>query len=237
MIIINEIAWMGTSESHNDEWIELYNPSNQEVDLNGWQLLAQDNNPKIDLKGKIRPMAYFLLERTDDNSAANAKVDLIYTGALNNNGEHLQLIDAQGNVIDEVNALDGWRVGNNQTKQTMERINYEAGARSNDAGWQTSKELGGTPKAQNSQGAKSQPQLAEDKLLSESLPELAENESLRMASIVQTQEISESSNPNSFAPAKSSFVFVFLFGLIISILFAGLILFLKKKLYAPQKFN
>ena len=46
-IIINEVAWMGTTASANSEWIELYNPSNSEVDLTGWTLEAQDGAPNI----------------------------------------------------------------------------------------------------------------------------------------------------------------------------------------------
>jgi hypothetical protein len=35
-VVISEIAWMGTSTSANDEWIELYNNSASPVSLSGW---------------------------------------------------------------------------------------------------------------------------------------------------------------------------------------------------------
>ena len=35
-ILINEIAWMGTKEAWQDEWIELYNPNDYAVSIDGW---------------------------------------------------------------------------------------------------------------------------------------------------------------------------------------------------------
>jgi len=40
-VIINEIAWMGTSENSSNEWIELNNISGSSKILNGWQLLGK----------------------------------------------------------------------------------------------------------------------------------------------------------------------------------------------------
>ncbi len=149
-IIINEIAWMGTDISASDEWIELYNPTNQEVDLTGWIIKAADGTPKITLSGKIAAGGYFLLERTNDESAPETPADQIYTGALSNNGEALELYDAQSNLIEQVNFSDGWPAGDNNTKQTMERKDA--------IGWQASQNAGGTPKAKNSPGQKTAPE-------------------------------------------------------------------------------
>ncbi len=153
-VIINEIAWMGTTASANDEWIELYNNSDIPINLEGWMLIAEDGAPKdIKLTGSVLAEDFYLLERTDDNSVPNIAADLIYTGALGNNGEVLKLYDNLGNLIDEANCGSGWLAGDNKTKQTMEKTN---------TGWQTSAEPGGTPnsivasgqapKSQNSEG-------------------------------------------------------------------------------------
>ena len=144
-IIINELAWMGTTESANDEWLELYNPNDAEIDLTGWRLEALDGSPKIELTGTIAPGAYFLLERTDDDTIAEITADQIYSGALGNNGEWLKLYDNQNNLIDEINAAAGWPAGDNTTKQTLERAA--------DLSWQTSQSSSGTPKTQNSQSS------------------------------------------------------------------------------------
>ncbi|MCK9401751.1 MAG: lamin tail domain-containing protein, partial [Bacteroidales bacterium] len=41
-VVINEVAWMGTAESANNEWLELKNQSEAEIDLAGWILRASD---------------------------------------------------------------------------------------------------------------------------------------------------------------------------------------------------
>jgi hypothetical protein len=141
-IIINEIAWMGTTTSINDEWIELYNDSEQAVNLTDWTLKAIDGTPNIVLSGIIEANSYFLLERTDDSSVPDIAADQIYTGNLNNSGEYLQLKNSQGVIINEIDANNGWPAGDNTTKQTMERTASNS--------WQTSMTIGGTPKALNS---------------------------------------------------------------------------------------
>jgi len=129
-VVINEIAWMGTEASTADEWIELYNNTGEDIDLTGWILTTDGDNPEpeIELSGMINANSYFLLERShDDNTVSDITADQTYTGALNNNpeGEKLLLIDPadpDGNVIDEVDCSDGWFAGINDTKRTMERI-------------------------------------------------------------------------------------------------------------------
>lgn len=149
-VVINEIAWMGTENSYNDEWIELYNNSSSTVNLDGGKLQAEDGTPEINLKGEIPEKEFFLLERTDDETVPGITADLIYKGSLKNDGEHLKLIDAQGEVADEVDCSTGWFSGDNKTKQTMER---KSGVRpgSDPTNWQSSGEPGGTPRIENSQ--------------------------------------------------------------------------------------
>jgi PKD repeat protein len=163
-VVINEIAWMGTSSSTNDEWIELYNNTNQDIDLAGWALKAADGTPDVRLEGTIVANGYFLLERTDDTSVSNITADQVYAGALNNSGESLKLHDVENNLIDSVDCLEGWFAGDNSTKQTMERISSQnPGSDSNN--WQNSQSAGGTPKAQNSneqQVSSSDEQIDED---------------------------------------------------------------------------
>jgi len=123
IVIISEVAWMGTTNSPNDEWIELYNNTSSTIDLTGWTLKAADGTPEIQLAGMIPADGFYLLERTDDNTISDITADQIYTGALGNDGEDLGLYDTDGSLIDFINASSGWPAGNNQTKQTMERIN------------------------------------------------------------------------------------------------------------------
>ena len=162
-VLINEICWMGTAVSPNQEWIELYNTTEEQIILDGWILEAKDGIPKIKLKGKIPPYGFYLLERINDNTLPEIAADLIYKGGLENKGEYLQLFDNQNNLIDEVNCSSGWFAGNKETKQTMERKIIGSG--SDSKSWQTSRIPGGTPKAKNSKNTNQQNQKQAKKTL------------------------------------------------------------------------
>jgi hypothetical protein len=148
-VVINEIAWMGTKEQWQNEWIELYNPNGSPVSLGGWVLKSKDDSPKIELFGKIGTHSYFLLERTDDTTVPEISADQIYAGGLNNNGEHLMLLNNAGEAVDEIDCALGWFSGSNETKKTMERLNpLVLGSDPNN--WKMSQKSGGTPRAENS---------------------------------------------------------------------------------------
>lgn len=132
VVIINEVAWMGSlpktgetaSQAANNEWIELKNTTSSGIDLGGWKLAAQDGAPDIDLTGVIPASGFFLLERTSDDTVPGVQADQIYVGALSNSGERLFLKNASGAVIDELDASSGWPAGDNDTKQTMQFVGY-----------------------------------------------------------------------------------------------------------------
>ncbi len=160
-VVVNEIAWMGTQASHDDEWIELYNNTETAISLSGWSLVSADGIPSISLSGTIPGHGYFLLERTADSTVSDIPADKIYTGALEDAGERLQLKDPTGQVIDEVDCSSGWFAGSKTTRATMERLHplldgsrasswgTNNGSKRNglDAG---SNPINGTPKSQNS---------------------------------------------------------------------------------------
>ncbi|MGE6489203.1 phospholipase D-like domain-containing protein [Paenisporosarcina sp. NPDC076898] len=133
-IVINEIAWMGTTVDYNDEWIELYNNSSASISLNGWTLTTADGTPNIALTGTIPANGYFILERTDDATISEVSANQIYSGGMGNAGENFILKDASGAVIDQVNA---WHSGDNTAKATMERIDPLA-AGTDGTNWRTS---------------------------------------------------------------------------------------------------
>jgi hypothetical protein len=157
-VVISEVAWMGTQASANDEWIELYNNTSQDISLAWWRLEAADGTPSIVLSGTIPAHGFFLLERTDDNTVSDIVADQIYTGALSNSGESLILKDPAGNVIDTANGDGGpWPAGNDSDRTTMERVDLLAP--DSDANWATNNgvsrngldaqgnPINGTPKA------------------------------------------------------------------------------------------
>lgn len=126
-IVINEIAWAGTSAAQDqDEWIELYNPTNKAIALSGWVLRsASDNSPYIELSGTIASKGYFILERTSSTTISDITENKIYTGALVNNGEKLELSKASTTIdqTPEISACSGWCGGTNSGNYpTMERV-------------------------------------------------------------------------------------------------------------------
>ena len=144
-IIINEVAWMGTTANHNGEWLELKNRGSISVAVGGWQILDSRGNIKIFLdEDKQIPLGgFFLLERNNDNATPARVADQIYTGVLTNSNDELKLFNEKCIMMDSVRAEGGWPAGDNVTKATMER--------SGDLSWHTSASPGGTPRQENSE--------------------------------------------------------------------------------------
>ena len=136
-VVINEVAWMGTAASGTDEWIELYNTTDQDINLAGWTLTSSDGTPVIHLVGTIPAHSHYLLERTDDNAISDVPADQVYTGDLLLEGETLTLTDSEAAVVDTANAEndDQWPAGSNNPDHTMERI--DPTAPDADANWCT----------------------------------------------------------------------------------------------------
>ncbi len=79
-------------ESENNEWIELYNPNNQELDLTNWSIDDQQEGSKPFLVGEITIPAngYTVLDKE------TTKI------ALNNDTDAIRLINPKGEVVSEV---------------------------------------------------------------------------------------------------------------------------------------
>lgn len=75
-VIFLEVMWMGSSSSSADEWIELYNTTNENIDLTGWQITNLKNGQEslmLEISSGIIPKnGYFLI--------ANGSKDKSYTG-------------------------------------------------------------------------------------------------------------------------------------------------------------
>ena len=118
-VYFTEIAWMGSSESANHEWIELYNDGGP-VNVDGWQI-TDNNNLSIELEGTIPAGSFVVLERSSDSSAAGSAF-MIYTGSLVNSGTTLRLSRGNGSISDQVSGGTDWQNigGNNETKETAQ---------------------------------------------------------------------------------------------------------------------
>ena len=156
-IIFNEIAWMGTKKSASNEWIELMNLTNQEIDLTNFQIIGlsrrdEKKKIKIFLKGRILQNNYFLLERTNDDSLPEIKADFIYKGSLTNSNYKLYLFDNHCQLLDFIEAAPDWPAGENKSKRTMERGDDLSWHNYYGSGTPLGRErIYGTPKAPNSE--------------------------------------------------------------------------------------
>jgi hypothetical protein len=131
-LVINEIAWAGTNANEGHEWIELYNPGSDPINLSdGWRLASNDGTPNIEFSSvlcttpgcTIPAGGYFLLERDLDGVISDISADLIYAGALANSGETLTLYSPANDVIDTANGNGGaWPAGSLSARSSMERI-------------------------------------------------------------------------------------------------------------------
>ncbi|OGB80387.1 hypothetical protein A2011_02210 [candidate division CPR3 bacterium GWE2_35_7] len=160
--------WMGSSISTADEWIELRNLEEQEVDLSGWILenAGASGSDLIIPDGSVIPAnGYFLITNysaTNLNSALNTEGDWVTTSlSLLDSGEKLELINNWDRKIDETPSAP-WPAGNSSLNQSMSRvsipgdgllsINWYTCVSTNANGspyWDEEDENFGTPKGEN----------------------------------------------------------------------------------------
>lgn len=169
-VVINEIAWMGSEVDWRDEWIELRNMTDQDIDLSGWIIEnASKNHGSLEIpqdgKHTILSNSYYLISyysKADNLLEPKTALDVIVDWRVKNMGiisfannykdnGQLRLKDDSGALIDQTpsSADENWPAGDNSTKQTMER-----GSSGN---WQNSQEPNGTPKAENSVSVATEP--------------------------------------------------------------------------------
>jgi DNA/RNA endonuclease YhcR with UshA esterase domain len=65
-VIFSEIAWAGSSLSNSDEWLELSNVSNEQVDISGWNLTGASKDPlSIPNDTVLEPYSTYLISNYD----------------------------------------------------------------------------------------------------------------------------------------------------------------------------
>jgi len=140
-VVINEVAWAGSVAGASDEWIELYNNTDQPVDLDGWVIVDDQGYAgeatyaisSADCAGNdcsIPADGFFLIER-DDTAVDDLAANLVSTALdLDDAGDSLTLKDDLDAVIDLVDCAEetnGWYAGTDDPL-SMERVDpLEAG--------------------------------------------------------------------------------------------------------------
>ena len=118
-IVINEVMYNPTQDDNYNEWIELYNPTNQSINISGWSIT--DNNLEDLLEGDtdngngttiIPPNGYAIIADHETkiyenfsipNTAIRIYVDDLSIGnGLGNNNDKLILKDETEQIIDAI---------------------------------------------------------------------------------------------------------------------------------------
>ncbi len=132
-VVLNEIMWMGSTSSSADEWIELKNKTNRNIDLTGWQLTRLSSGSETLMleipAGTIAAHGYFLISNYDEaNSQIAVTPNLVETGvSLANSQLQIKLYDGawngSGNLIDTADDGSGApAAGDNANKYSMMRV-------------------------------------------------------------------------------------------------------------------
>lgn len=159
-VVINEIAWAGSADSSNDEWIELYNHGSSDVNLSGWTL-EDDGAVVVTFEEVvIGPYEYFLIEDSED--ATSAASDMVAGLSFANTGDEIVLKNASGEIVDSVGE---WFAGDSATKASMERVDpatsdWATAVSGNGTTASAGSDILGTPGSVNSTYAGTGPQIA-----------------------------------------------------------------------------
>jgi len=149
-LLINEFMY---SPDNSEEWIEVYNNSDGDINLKYWQIGDAGNTKMITEQDHILPAASYIVLSEDTTFLDNWTEDLNYLFAvnglpsLNNGGDSITVRDPGGNVIDSLYYTSSW---GNERGVSLEKI--DPVALSNDKNhWGLSvHEAGGTPGFVNS---------------------------------------------------------------------------------------
>lgn len=135
-VVFNEIAWMGTKDAYADEWIEIKNRSDRDIDISHWKIIDRGGDISFSFPKEsiLKNGALLVLQKGKEKE--------MFSGSLKNTDEFIRLFDNECFLMDEAGGKT-WLAGDNITKQTMERDRKGFG-------WHTSTLPGGTPGDENS---------------------------------------------------------------------------------------
>ncbi|MCK4551243.1 MAG: lamin tail domain-containing protein, partial [Candidatus Aenigmarchaeota archaeon] len=125
-VVINEIMYAPSSYlgGSTNEWVELYNPSNETVDVSGWVLRDKTTLNVVFLKNtSIEPQGYLIVAYKSEIFSSYYNVSCsIVNGKfiLNNGGDLIELLN-NTEVIDAVTYMKSWGAYNNS--KTLSRKN------------------------------------------------------------------------------------------------------------------
>jgi uncharacterized repeat protein (TIGR01451 family) len=153
VLVINEIMYSPLSEQ--PEWIEFYNRSDNEIDIQSWAFSDSDTSFKTQITKNYLPVPpkTFIILAQDSTIFNHFNLTNVFLStpspwpSLNNSGDRIVLYDQNKNIIDEVSYFDFWGGDNGLS---LERINPNL-ASNDSSNWNTSANIyGATPGDLNS---------------------------------------------------------------------------------------
>lgn len=126
-VVFNEIMWMGAEGDASDEWLELRNMSDRDIDLTGWVIrnLGDGVTPDVTIpSGTLPANGFYLIAQYDElGSQFMVDPDWVTDIELDDAGEALQLETPTAVVIDQTDAA-AWAAGTSGAEfRSMERVN------------------------------------------------------------------------------------------------------------------
>ncbi len=112
-LVISEFASKnlnGTTVVHDDEFIELYNPTSTPIVLTGWRLQYKSTTGSfadlggLTLSGTIAAKGYYLIAYKSGSAGYTGTVtpDATYTAQTSHNGGSLRILNASGTLVDKL---------------------------------------------------------------------------------------------------------------------------------------
>ncbi|OFX27315.1 MAG: hypothetical protein A2033_10885 [Bacteroidetes bacterium GWA2_31_9] len=156
-VIINEIKYGDAKSKNSQNWVELYNYSEDTINISGW--IFKDMNDKksyvLPENVYIKPEDYFVICNNIKEFQKNFPAIKNYVGDfdfnLNNDNEILRLFDKEYNLVNSFayKNKSPWPIEDAVKGKTIELINPKEDS-SQGSNWKFSKQIGGTPGKSNS---------------------------------------------------------------------------------------
>ncbi len=139
-IVISEIAWAGTEEGVDRQWIELYNNTGSTINLSEFILRGKSGTPNFLFPSNISPNSYYLVDRDTEDVTPSIPVDFVsgMSGpgdpGINKIEDTIELVHMEGGdgeeIVDSTPLLGAcggvWCAGSATDFSTMARVNLNS---------------------------------------------------------------------------------------------------------------
>lgn len=130
-IVINEINYNSGEEKPAEDWIELYNPNIEEMDISNWEMKDDDDSHSFKFPSAtiLLPQSYLIVTRNNTEftsfypDLSNVVGDFEF--GLSSEGDAVRIYNQLGELQDEVHfeSIEPWSIKANGTGSTLELTN------------------------------------------------------------------------------------------------------------------